>query len=123
MARIDRVLWSGQREVGMWSAGLQSRLVDNRRENILKALASLGSTTYRSKSTAERTMLMGVVVHDGICNVSLADEEPELTTRHEVAEELGLSRAMMDLSAALSDPILTCVVCTAYNHCVITLFS
>jgi 8-oxo-dGTP pyrophosphatase MutT (NUDIX family) len=54
--------------------------------------------------------------------VSLADEEPELTARREVAEELGLSRAITDLSA-LSDPILTCVVCTAYNRCVVTLFS
>ena len=54
--------------------------------------------------------------------VSLADEPPELTARREVAEELGLSRALND-SNALSDPILVCTVCTAYNRCVVTLFT
>jgi 8-oxo-dGTP pyrophosphatase MutT (NUDIX family) len=57
--------------------------------------------------------------------VSLADEPPELTARREVAEELGLSRALLlnDSNNALSDPILVCTVCTAYNRCVVTLFT
>ena len=54
--------------------------------------------------------------------VSLAGEAPELTAKREVAEELGLTRALDDPNA-LSDPILVCVVCTAYNRCVVTLFS
>jgi 8-oxo-dGTP pyrophosphatase MutT (NUDIX family) len=55
--------------------------------------------------------------------VSLADEEPELTARREVAEELGLSNALLQRGDALAGPILKCVVCTAYNRCVVTLFS
>jgi 8-oxo-dGTP pyrophosphatase MutT (NUDIX family) len=55
--------------------------------------------------------------------VSLANEPPALTARREVAEELGLSRALDDSSDALSDPILVCTVCTAYNRCVVTLFT
>jgi 8-oxo-dGTP pyrophosphatase MutT (NUDIX family) len=56
--------------------------------------------------------------------VSLADEEPELTARREVAEELGLSKALQDSNQdSLAGPILKCVVCTAYNRCVVTLFS
>ncbi len=54
--------------------------------------------------------------------VSLADEPPEVTARREVAEELGLSRALDDTDA-LTGPILKCIVCTAYNRCVVTLFS
>ena len=55
--------------------------------------------------------------------VSLANEPPELTARREVAEELGLSDALDDTTSKLSDPILKCVVCTAYNRCVVTLYS
>jgi 8-oxo-dGTP pyrophosphatase MutT (NUDIX family) len=54
--------------------------------------------------------------------VSLAEESQKLTARREVAEELGLSRALDDENA-LSDPILDCVVCTGYNRCFVTLFS
>jgi len=54
--------------------------------------------------------------------VSLAGEPPELTARREVAEELGLVRAL-DENEAWAAPILTCTVCTAYNRCVVTLFS
>lgn len=54
--------------------------------------------------------------------VSLAGEDAETTARREVAEELGLSRALED-AKALSKPILDCVVCTAYNRCLVTLFS
>eukprot|EP00980_Cylindrotheca_fusiformis_P000620 scaffold154_cov129-Cylindrotheca_fusiformis.AAC.37 len=54
--------------------------------------------------------------------VSLADEPSELTARREVAEELGLSRALEDADA-LSGPILDCVVCTKLNRCFVTLFS
>jgi len=55
--------------------------------------------------------------------VSLANEPPELTARREVAEELGLSDALDNTTSKLSDPILKCVVCTAYNRCVVTLYS
>jgi isopentenyldiphosphate isomerase len=54
--------------------------------------------------------------------VSLAGENAETTARREVAEELGLSRALED-AVTLSKPILNCVVCTAYNRCLVTLFS
>jgi 8-oxo-dGTP pyrophosphatase MutT (NUDIX family) len=54
--------------------------------------------------------------------ISLAGEDAETTARREVAEELGLTRALEDANA-LSKPILDCVVCTAYNRCVVTLFS
>jgi 8-oxo-dGTP pyrophosphatase MutT (NUDIX family) len=59
--------------------------------------------------------------------VSLAEEDAELTARREVAEELGLSRALEEASTTsagqLSQPLLDCVVCTAYNRCLVTLFS
>ena len=56
--------------------------------------------------------------------VSLADEEPELTARREVAEELGLSSALeRGFDDGLAGPILDCVVCTAYNRCFVTLYT
>ena len=55
--------------------------------------------------------------------VSLANEPYEVTARREVAEELGLTRALLHDEKALLGPILTCTVCTAYNRCVVTLFS
>ena len=55
--------------------------------------------------------------------VSLAGEPAELTARREVAEELGLSRALDEDTDAWLGPLLTCTVCTAYNRCVVTLFS
>jgi len=54
--------------------------------------------------------------------VSMSEESPELTARREVAEELGLHRALED-DDALSHPLLDCIVCTSYNRCVVTLFS
>jgi 8-oxo-dGTP pyrophosphatase MutT (NUDIX family) len=56
--------------------------------------------------------------------VSLADEDSELTAQREVAEELGLSKALSIPLSTWSDgrPILTCIVCTAYNRCLVDLF-
>jgi 8-oxo-dGTP pyrophosphatase MutT (NUDIX family) len=54
--------------------------------------------------------------------VSLSGESPALTARREVAEELGLNRALED-EDALSDALFDCTVCTSYNRCVVTLFS
>lgn len=53
--------------------------------------------------------------------VSLAFEDPALTARREVAEELGLTAAFSN--DRLSGPLLTCTVCTGYNRCVVVLFS
>lgn len=61
--------------------------------------------------------------------VSTAGEEPRLTAAREVAEELGLTRALrtqlrdIEDDAALSDPLFSCIVCTAYNRCVVTVFT
>jgi 8-oxo-dGTP pyrophosphatase MutT (NUDIX family) len=54
--------------------------------------------------------------------VSLAGEAAELTARREVAEELGLPRAL-DESVALTGPLLDCIICTSYNRCLVSLFS
>lgn len=54
--------------------------------------------------------------------VSLAGESSELTARREVAEELGLSRAL-EFQSSLSEPILDCLVCTHLNRCFVTLYS
>ena len=51
--------------------------------------------------------------------VSTANESAELTAAREVAEELGLERALTD---GLSKPLFVCTVCTAYNRCVVTMF-
>mmetsp|Transcript_3677 Transcript_3677/g.9202 ORF Transcript_3677/g.9202 Transcript_3677/m.9202 type:complete len:474 (+) Transcript_3677:2-1423(+) len=51
--------------------------------------------------------------------VSLAKEPSRLTAEREVAEELGLSRG----STQLSDRLWRCIVCTAYNRCVVDFFS
>ena len=50
--------------------------------------------------------------------VSLAGEDASTTALREVAEELGLDGNQDQLSP----PLLTCVVCTAYNRCVVVLF-
>jgi 8-oxo-dGTP pyrophosphatase MutT (NUDIX family) len=65
--------------------------------------------------------------------VSLANEDAVVTAQREVAEELGLSRALLYSTADASNlkmsnnklmgPILRCIVCTAYNRCVVQLFS
>jgi len=56
--------------------------------------------------------------------VSLAGEPSEATAQREIAEELGLSKA---LSKSLSNwssgkPFLTCLICTGYNRCIVDLF-
>lgn len=53
--------------------------------------------------------------------VSTAREESKTTAAREVAEELGLVRALTD-PTMLSDPLFECIVCTAYNRCVVTVF-
>lgn len=60
--------------------------------------------------------------------VSLAGEEATLTARREVAEELGLTAAMIGIAEEqaciqLSDRLLRCLVCTGYNRCVVDLYS
>lgn len=55
--------------------------------------------------------------------VSSAEEDAKLTAAREVAEELGLTRALDETDCgALSGPLFTCVVCTASNRCVVTVF-
>lgn len=49
--------------------------------------------------------------------VSLAGEDPEITARREMEEELGLS------GGTWTSKIFQCVVCTAYNRCVVDIFS
>ena len=51
--------------------------------------------------------------------VSTAMEPSRVTAEREVAEELGLSRG----STNLSDCLWTCIVCTAYNRCVVDFFT
>jgi 8-oxo-dGTP pyrophosphatase MutT (NUDIX family) len=53
--------------------------------------------------------------------VSLAGEDPSTTARREVAEELGLVAAL-ETKESLSPCLLTCIVCTGYNRCVVDLF-
>ena len=53
--------------------------------------------------------------------VSSAGEDAKTTAQREVAEELGLSRALTD-TTALSEPLFKCTVCTSYNRCVVTVF-
>ena len=55
--------------------------------------------------------------------VALAGESSELTARREVSEELGLIQAMKENNDRLSDRLFTCVVCTAYNRCVVDFFT
>jgi ADP-ribose pyrophosphatase YjhB (NUDIX family) len=50
--------------------------------------------------------------------VATAGEDLRTTACREVAEELGL----VDQSHLSPDPILSCVVCTAYNRCLVTLY-
>lgn len=53
--------------------------------------------------------------------VSTAGEDSKTTAAREVAEELGLERALSDPNM-LSDPLFDCTVCTSYNRCVVTMF-
>lgn len=66
--------------------------------------------------------------------VSISGENSKLTAAREVAEELGLGKALElllqdndavidDSSSPLSDPLFKCTVCTSYNRCVVTLFT
>jgi isopentenyldiphosphate isomerase len=50
--------------------------------------------------------------------VSTAGEDSRTTACREVAEELGL----VEQSHLSAEPILSCVVCTAYNRCLVTLY-
>jgi isopentenyldiphosphate isomerase len=50
--------------------------------------------------------------------VTTAGEDLKTTACREVAEELGL----VENSHLSSHPILSCIVCTAYNRCVVTLY-
>jgi isopentenyldiphosphate isomerase len=54
--------------------------------------------------------------------VSSSGEDSRMTAAREVAEELGLSRALDESLSALSEPLFKCVVCTSYNRCVVTVF-
>ncbi|KAG7357584.1 NUDIX domain containing protein [Nitzschia inconspicua] len=56
--------------------------------------------------------------------VSTAGELSEVTAQREVAEELGLSQALVLPLSLWSDgrPILTCLVCTSYNRCLVDLY-
>jgi 8-oxo-dGTP pyrophosphatase MutT (NUDIX family) len=56
--------------------------------------------------------------------VSIAGEPSELTAQREVAEELGLTQALSTTMSQWSDgaPILTCLVCTSYNRCLVDLY-
>jgi len=53
--------------------------------------------------------------------VSGATEDSATTARREVAEELGLERALVD-PTALSSRLFQCTVCTSYNRCVVDVF-
>lgn len=53
--------------------------------------------------------------------VSTAREDAKTTAAREVAEELGLERALWD-PTMLSDPLFNCTICTSYNRCVVTMF-
>ncbi|OEU21302.1 hypothetical protein FRACYDRAFT_234929 [Fragilariopsis cylindrus CCMP1102] len=54
----------------------------------------------------------------------LAGESSELTAQREIAEELGLSKALSTSLSSWSNgqPIFTCLVCTGYNRCLVDLF-
>jgi 8-oxo-dGTP pyrophosphatase MutT (NUDIX family) len=53
--------------------------------------------------------------------VSSAGEDARNSAAREIAEELGLTRALTDPSA-LSGPLFHCTVYTSYNRCVVTVF-
>lgn len=56
--------------------------------------------------------------------VSTAGEDAKKTAAREVAEELGLERALEDpASDALAGPLFDCTVCTGYNRCVVSMFT
>ena len=56
--------------------------------------------------------------------VSTAGEDARLTASREVAEELGLARALGDPKGdALAGPLFQCTVCTSYNRCVVSMFT
>lgn len=72
-----------------------------------------------------------------IGGVALANENDYLTAAREVAEELGLKRALEDYDQspdglvidkgstqdALHGPLFKCIVCTGYNRCIVTMFT
>ena len=62
--------------------------------------------------------------------VSTSGEDATLTAAREVAEELGLKRALTVLEEGgentdnpLSDELFHCTICTSYNRCVVSMFA
>jgi 8-oxo-dGTP pyrophosphatase MutT (NUDIX family) len=61
--------------------------------------------------------------------VSISGEDAILTASREVAEELGLGKALKCIESSskdtspLSDPLFKCTICTSYNRCVVTVFT
>lgn len=53
--------------------------------------------------------------------ISTTGEDAKTTAAREVAEELGIERALTDPNA-LSSPLFDCIVTTSYNRCVVTVF-
>ena len=49
--------------------------------------------------------------------ISTAGEDSQLTAQREVGEELGLTRS------SLSEELFKCLICTAYNRCVVSMFT
>lgn len=49
--------------------------------------------------------------------ISTAGEDSQLTAHREVGEELGLTRS------SLSEELFKCLICTAYNRCVVSMFT
>jgi len=91
------------------------------------SIPSLSSTTfpdlYVHRRTADKRIFPSL--YDmWVGGVSLAGEDSEVTAQREIAEELGLPRALSTSLTTFSDgkPFLTCLVCTAYNRCIVDLF-
>jgi 8-oxo-dGTP pyrophosphatase MutT (NUDIX family) len=62
--------------------------------------------------------------------VSSRGESAKLTAAREVAEELGLKRALECLEGKcttennpLSDELFQCAICTSYNRCIVSMFA
>jgi len=101
-----------------------------------------GHITRTSGEGGDETALPSVYVHRRtdtkrifpglydmfVGGVSTTGEKPFLTAAREIAEELGLTRALSQFQQdrspnPLSDPLFRCTVCTSYNRCVVTLFT
>jgi 8-oxo-dGTP pyrophosphatase MutT (NUDIX family) len=60
--------------------------------------------------------------------VSCHGEDSRLTAAREVAEELGLTRALNSILGSkldnpLSEELFQCTICTSYNRCVVSVFT